>query len=104
MTANIADQDAPLRNDIRMLGGLLGITLKQQEGEEIFKTVEEIRVLSKAIKKDAPGAEKKLLAKLRGLSLEQLVPVTKAFSQFLNFTTSIAEPLHRIRRTRLYKM
>lgn len=98
-----ADQHAPLRDDVRMLGNLLGETIKQQAGEKVFATVEEIRKLAKAIKSGDVGAIDLLITKLHNLPLDQLVPVTKAFSQFLNFA-NIAEQYHRIRRARLYKM
>lgn len=97
------DQHIPLRNDVRMLGGLLGLTIKQQAGEEVFATVEEIRQLAKQIKKGDAAATDILVSKLQNLPLEKLIPVTKAFSQFLNFS-NIAEQYHRIRRARSYKM
>jgi len=37
------DKDAPLRNDIRMLGRLLGDTVREQRGAAAFDTVETIR-------------------------------------------------------------
>jgi len=103
MVTETEDQHAALRDDVRMLGGLLGSTLKQQAGEQVFATVEKIRLLAKAIQKGDTAANQQLITILRTLPPEQLVPVTKSFSQFLNFT-NIAEQYHRIRRTRLYKM
>lgn len=103
MLTETENQQQPLRDDIRMLGSLLGLTIKQQAGDNTFATVEEIRRLSKAIKKGDVAALEQLLPILNNLSLDQLLPVTKAFSQFLNFA-NIAEQYHRIRRTRLYKM
>lgn len=103
MVTEIEDQLSVLRDDVRMLGGLLGLTLKQQAGEQVFATVEKIRHLSKAIQKGDTAASEQLITILHTLPPEQLVPVTKSFSQFLNFA-NIAEQYHRIRRTRLYKM
>ncbi len=103
MVTETEDQHAVLRDDVRMLGGLLGVTLKQQAGEQVFATVERIRHLAKAIQKGDATANEQLISILRTLPPEQLVPVTKSFSQFLNFA-NIAEQYHRIRRTRLYKM
>ena len=37
------DKDLPLREDIRLLGRLLGDTLQEQEGPERFELVENIR-------------------------------------------------------------
>lgn len=103
MVTETTDQNAALRDDVRMLGGLLGLTLKQQAGEEVFIIVEKIRFLAKAIQNGNPTATAELIDLLKTLPLEQLVPITKAFSQFLNFA-NIAEQYHRIRRTRLCKM
>lgn len=103
MVTETADQHAVLRDDVRMLGHLLGMTVKQQAGEAVYNSVEKIRLLAKAINKGDAAAYTTLLEVLRSLPTEQLVPVTKAFSQFLNFA-NIAEQYHRIRRTRLYKM
>ena len=37
------DKDLPLKEDIRMLGRLLGDTLREQEGDETFDLIERIR-------------------------------------------------------------
>ncbi len=39
--------DAPLREDVRLLGNLLGETLKEHAGQDLFNQVEQIRALSK---------------------------------------------------------
>ena len=38
---------APLREDVRLLGNLLGKTLKQHAGQDLFNQVEQIRALAK---------------------------------------------------------
>ena len=38
-----SDKDSPLREDIRMLGRILGDTLREQEGDAIFDLIENIR-------------------------------------------------------------
>ncbi|RAV24408.1 hypothetical protein DQE84_15795, partial [Staphylococcus warneri] len=40
--------DSALREDVRLLGNLLGETLKNHEDQNLFKLVEQIRTLSKA--------------------------------------------------------
>ena len=35
-----ADKDAPLRDDIRLLGAVLGDTIRDQQGAAIYDTVE----------------------------------------------------------------
>lgn len=97
------EQHLPLRDDVRMLGDLLGVTIIEQAGYDIFATIEQIRKLSKAAKSGDLGATDQLTEILQRLPIEQLLPITKAFSQFLNFA-NIAEQYHRIRRSRWYKM
>ena len=40
------EKDRPLRDDIRLLGRILGDTVRTQEGEDIFDLVERIRQTS----------------------------------------------------------
>jgi len=40
------DPHKPLRDDVRLLGDLLGETLRAQEGEDLFRTVERVRALA----------------------------------------------------------
>ncbi|PIV76926.1 MAG: hypothetical protein COW56_00430, partial [Rhodocyclales bacterium CG17_big_fil_post_rev_8_21_14_2_50_68_7] len=42
-TPGAADKDSPLREDIRLLGRILGDTLRLREGEAVFEAVEGIR-------------------------------------------------------------
>ena len=37
-----SDKDSPLREDIRMLGRMLGDTLREQEGDAVFDLIENI--------------------------------------------------------------
>ncbi|HMU89044.1 MAG TPA: phosphoenolpyruvate carboxylase, partial [Agitococcus sp.] len=41
------DVHAPLRDDVRLMGSLLGETLRQQVGQSLYDKVELIRVLGK---------------------------------------------------------
>jgi phosphoenolpyruvate carboxylase len=38
-----ADKDRPLREDTRLLGRILGDTVRQQQGEAVFDIIERIR-------------------------------------------------------------
>ena len=93
--------DAPLREDIRQLGGLLGSTIHEQAGENVYETIEEVRGLAKEARAGNGEAGRALEKRLGDLPDEMIVPVVRAFSQFLNLA-NIAEQHHRIRRSRAW--
>lgn len=93
--------DDPLREDIRQLGGLLGSILYEQNGEELYNTVETIRQLAKDARAGVPGSAEQLSSTLAGLDDAMIMPVVRAFSNFLNLA-NIAEQHHRIRRSRAW--
>jgi phosphoenolpyruvate carboxylase len=41
--ADISSKDLPFREDVRLLGRILGDTLREQEGEATFQLVENVR-------------------------------------------------------------
>jgi phosphoenolpyruvate carboxylase len=45
-TIEVPDKDLPLRDDIRLLGRILGDTVREQQGEAVFGVVERIRQTS----------------------------------------------------------
>ncbi|MGE3320047.1 MAG: phosphoenolpyruvate carboxylase [Candidatus Berkiella sp.] len=96
------DRDAPLRKDVRLLGELLGETLKEQVGIELYDKVEKIRVLSKEVYDGDDNAMVALNALLSQLAPQEMLGVVRAFSHFLNLA-NIAENVHRIRRTKWYQ-
>ena len=95
------DLDRALMNDIRLLGRILGDTLREQEGAEAFELIEKVRTLSVAfrVKQDAQ-AGRALDRLLKNLSGNQTVTVIRAFSYFSHLA-NIAEDRHHIRRQRL---
>jgi len=97
-----ADKDAPLKEDIRLLGRLLGDVLREQEGEEVFAVVETIRQTAVRFRREADaGAAKELDGMLKILSREQTITVVRAFSYFSHLA-NIAEDQHHIRRRRAH--
>ena len=91
-------KDAPLIEDIRLLGQILGTTIREQEGDEVFERIEKIRRLSVAFERDADEeAGRALDALLRALTSEEAVLVVRAFSYFSHLA-NIAEDRHYIRR------
>ena len=94
------DKDARLAEDIRLLGRLLGDTVRVFEGEETFRQVEEIRQLAVASRKLEDTASREALARgLDALTTDQAVAVVRAFSYF-SLLANIAEDRHHIRRSR----
>ncbi|HKQ32066.1 MAG TPA: phosphoenolpyruvate carboxylase, partial [Thermodesulfobacteriota bacterium] len=97
------DKEKPLRNDVRFLGNILGLVIKEQEGEEIFDIEEKIRALTKAMRGRYQKSQKDdLVATIRSLSDKDLYKVTRAFTVYFKLV-NIAEQIHRIRRRREYK-
>ena len=76
-----------LREDVRYLGNVLGKVIKQQEGVNFFKLVEEVRRLSKAniANTNKKKSFKKLSSKIKNLSTSNLFKLTRAFTHFMNF-------------------
>ena len=96
----ISEKDLPLREDIRLLGRLLGEAVQAQEGDRIFDIVERIRRLSIRFHRDEDDAAKGELEKvLRELNPTEAVSVIRAYSYFSHLA-NIAEDQHHIRRTR----
>ena len=48
----LPEHDPALREDIRLLGRVLGDTVRQQQGEAVFATVERIRQISIQFRRD----------------------------------------------------
>jgi phosphoenolpyruvate carboxylase len=97
----VSDPHRPLREDVRLLGELLGETLRARGGEELFETVERVRALAKTGRAGDDGFPE-LSAELARLPVTAAVPVARAFSHFLALA-NIAEQHHRIRRRREYQ-
>src|SRR5437773_801180 len=77
------DKDLPLRDDIRLLGRILGDTVRSQEGEPVFALVEHIRRTSIRFHRDEDEAARhELEATLNSLSQGQSIQIIRAFSYF----------------------
>jgi len=90
----MTDIDVRLREDVHVLGELLGETIRQQHGEAFLQKIEDIRHSAKA---DRRGAGEQLSSTLADLAEEDLLPVARAFNQFLNLA-NMAEQYQLIRR------
>ncbi|MBJ3778314.1 phosphoenolpyruvate carboxylase [Acuticoccus mangrovi] len=98
------DKDAPLREDIRLLGRLLGDVVRQQEGGEIFAVIEQVRQTALRFHRDEdPTAREELNQMLTGLSRPGAISTIRAFSYFSHLA-NIAEDQHHIRRNRAHRI
>ncbi|ENO90972.1 phosphoenolpyruvate carboxylase, partial [Thauera sp. 28] len=96
------DKDAPLREDIRLLGRLLGDTVRDQQGAAAFELIERIRQNSVRFRRDDDiAARRELEDILDALSRDQTIQVVRAFSYFSHLA-NIAEDQHHIRRSRAH--
>jgi phosphoenolpyruvate carboxylase len=99
-----AEKDAPLREDIRLLGRLLGDTLQEQEGDARFTLVENIRQTAVRFRRDRDGAAKQELESILGtLDHDTAISVVRAFS-FFSQLANIAEDLHHNRRRHAHQI
>ena len=89
--------DARLRENVHLLGQLLGDTLRAQQGDVFFDKIERIRQGAKQSRRGNSQGAEQLKATLDGLADEELLPVVRAFSHFLNLA-NIAEQYHQIHR------
>ena len=95
------DQDQELRADIRLLGRVLGDTVREQQGDAVFAIVERIRQISIQFRRDQDEqARHELESILDNLSRERTVEIVRAFSYFSHLA-NIAEDQHSMRQARL---
>ena len=96
----MSDIDARLREDVHLLGELLGNTIREQYGDDFLDKIEQIRKGAKADRRGAvaeKAAGDELSASLNQLQESELLPVARAFNQFLNLA-NIAEQYQLIHR------
>lgn len=98
--AQAMEADARLRDDIRLLGRILGDTVRDQEGAEVFDLVERIRQTSIRFHRDEDRlARRELEQILDGMSTSETVRIVRAFSYFSHLA-NIAEDQNNIRQMR----
>ncbi|BCP16256.1 phosphoenolpyruvate carboxylase [Mycobacterium paraintracellulare] len=86
----------PMRADIRLLGAILGDTVREQNGREVFELVERARVESFRVRRsEIDRAE--LARMFYRIDIHQAIPVIRAFSHFA-LLANVAEDIHRERR------
>ena len=98
------EKDRPLQDDIRLLGQILGDTVREQDGENAFEIVEAIRRLSVAFqRKSDEAAGRNLDSLLSRLSPAETVSVIRAFSYFSHLA-NLAEDRHHVRRRLIHEI
>ena len=101
---NIEDKDQQLRDDIRLLGALLGEIIAEQQGQPVFAAIEEVRQLSVQYRRfDDKAARAQLEARLEALSQDETISLIRSFSIF-SMLSNIAEDCHLIRRNRQHEL
>jgi phosphoenolpyruvate carboxylase len=90
----MTDIDARLREDVHLLGELLGNTIRDQYGDEFLDKIEQIR---KAPRPTAVVDGRRAERQPQPVEEDELLPVARAFNQFLNLA-NIAEQYQLIHR------
>jgi len=99
--ASALEEDTRLRNDIRLLGRILGDTVRDQEGADVFDLVERIRQTSIRFHRDNDKpARRELELILDSMSISQTVRIVRAFSYFSHLA-NVAEDQNNIRQMRV---
>jgi phosphoenolpyruvate carboxylase len=89
-----------LRENVRLLGELLGQNIKEHLGQPFLDKVEAIRTTAKQDRESRAGdASPELVGLLQALGDDEMFYVARAFNQFLNLA-NIAEQYHSVRRNR----
>ena len=91
------EPDAALREDVRLLGALLGEVIGEQEGETFFGLVEATRTASRAERRQGDAGPPD--APLQDLGVQDAGRLAQAFSQYF-MLVNLAERIQRIRRLR----
>jgi phosphoenolpyruvate carboxylase len=92
--------DLPLREDIRLLGRLLGDVLRHFEGAKLYESVEEIRQTSTRFRRHGDPADARQLDRLlKKLPRDATLSVVRAFSYFSHLA-NLAEDQQSLRARR----
>lgn len=88
-------QYAALRANVSLLGTQLGDTVRKQLGEAILERIEQIRQVAKQARHGTEHQDQQLKQLLSDLTDDEILPVARAFAQFLNLA-NLAEQHHTI--------
>ncbi|MGI9037625.1 MAG: phosphoenolpyruvate carboxylase [Gemmatimonadota bacterium] len=96
-----AEKDEPLRDDVRLLGDMVGGVVRELAGEERFEQVEAARTAAIQRREGDAAAVDDLERRLANLAPERAAELARAFSLYFQ-AVNLAERVHRIRRGRAY--
>lgn len=77
-----------MHDNIKLLGDMLGKTIQEAKGKDMFDLIETIRRLSKASHLGDIESHNQLVQTLQNLKDEEFLPVARSFNQFLNLTNT----------------
>ncbi|MBW3568078.1 MAG: phosphoenolpyruvate carboxylase, partial [Proteobacteria bacterium] len=95
-------KDQGLRDDVRLLGTLVGDVIREQGGDMLFDRVENVRDAAIRRREGDDRASIELAAQLRKLDPLEARELVRAFSTYFQMV-NLAERVHRIRRGRDYE-
>jgi len=90
----------PMREDIRLLGAILGDTVREQNGDQVYDLVERARVESFRVRRSEIDRGE-LAGMFSGIDVRQAIPVIRAFTHF-SLLANVAEDIHRERRRAIH--
>ncbi len=91
----ITDQHKHLREDVRLLGDLLGQVIHDDRGQVLFDAIENVRKMAKTGRATGASTLGDIRELVRGLDDETVLQLARAFHQFLNLA-NIAESHHAL--------
>ncbi len=94
-------KDAALREDVHILGGLVGEVVREQAGDALFEIVESDRQDAIARREGDADATIRLLVRTKDRPAPEAQELVRAFSTWFQMV-NMAEKVHRIRRRRQY--
>jgi phosphoenolpyruvate carboxylase len=94
-------KDAALRDDVHVLGSLVGEVLKDQCGPGLFAAVEGDRLAAIGRRQGDPEQSVQLLVRTQGRTPQEALSLVQAFSTWFS-VVNLAEKVHRVRRRRQY--
>jgi len=95
------EKDQPLRDDVSVLGTLVGEMLAEQQGSQFLQQVEAVRRTAIGHREGKTGAAAELEALLEGMDIAEAARLVRAFTTYFQ-VVNLAEKVHRIRRRRDY--